>query len=72
VREALELGVPTVASDVGFRPEGVRLFRSGEAEHLADIIDDVIISDKHTNRYIPSGQNIVSEYFRIYVNCLRN
>ncbi len=39
VREALALGVPTVASDVGFRPPGTRLFRPGDIADLACQID---------------------------------
>lgn len=35
VREALALGVPVVASDVGHRPRGVRLFRAGDPAALA-------------------------------------
>lgn len=38
VREALALGVPVVASAVGNRPEGVALFRNGDALDLADAI----------------------------------
>ena len=38
VREALALGVPTVASDVGYRPPGTRLFKPGD---LADLIDQI-------------------------------
>jgi glycogen(starch) synthase len=34
VREALALGVPVVASDTGFRPEGVALFQKGNSADL--------------------------------------
>jgi glycogen(starch) synthase len=36
VREALALGVPVVASEVGFRPAGTVLFRPGDSADLAD------------------------------------
>lgn len=39
VREALALGVPTVASDIGFRPPGTRLFKPGDIADLAFQID---------------------------------
>lgn len=39
VREALALGVPVVASDVGHRPVGVALFRRGEVESLVAAIE---------------------------------
>jgi len=35
VREALALGIPVVASDTDFRPEGVMLFRRGDVDDLA-------------------------------------
>lgn len=36
VREALFLGVPAVVSDTPFRPEGVILFRKGDARDMAE------------------------------------
>jgi glycosyltransferase involved in cell wall biosynthesis len=36
VREALALGVPVVASRVGFRPEGTVLFEPGDSADLAE------------------------------------
>jgi glycogen(starch) synthase len=36
VREGLFLGLPTVASDTSFRPEGVILFRKGDSFDMAD------------------------------------
>ena len=49
VREALTLGLPVIASDVGYRPEGVRLFQSEDHEDLVRVIEDTIgnpIKDK--------------------------
>jgi glycogen synthase len=42
VREALALGVPVVASDTDFRPEGVVLFRRGDAEDLTEKLADLL------------------------------
>jgi glycosyltransferase involved in cell wall biosynthesis len=42
VREALALGVPTIASDAVPRPQGVVLYRAGEASNLLEIADLVI------------------------------
>jgi glycogen synthase len=42
VREALTLGVPVIASDVGFRPAGVQQFRSEDPADLARIIEETI------------------------------
>ena len=38
VREALALGVPVVASDVGHRPPGIALFRRGDLDGLVEAI----------------------------------
>jgi glycosyltransferase involved in cell wall biosynthesis len=42
VREALQLGVPVVASDAAARPSGAVLFPSGDAAALAQRIDGVL------------------------------
>lgn len=42
VREALALGVQVVASDTDFRPEGVALFRRGDAADLTQSITHVL------------------------------
>jgi glycosyltransferase involved in cell wall biosynthesis len=42
VREALALGTPVVASDTDFRPEGVALFRRGDAGDLTAAIARVL------------------------------
>ncbi len=46
VREALALGTPVVASDVAARPEGTRVFRSGDAADLAAQIKRVCAQPK--------------------------
>jgi glycogen(starch) synthase len=42
VREALALGVPVVASNVGTRPEGVTLFNAGDVEGLMNAVVRVV------------------------------
>ncbi len=42
VREALALGVPVVASDTAFRPEGVTLFRRGDVADLTAKLGEVL------------------------------
>jgi glycosyltransferase involved in cell wall biosynthesis len=42
VREALALGVPVVASNVGTRPEGTTLFEVGNRGQLVEGIEDVL------------------------------
>jgi glycogen(starch) synthase len=42
VREALAFGVPVVASDTDFRPEGVTLFRKGDAADLVAKLKQVL------------------------------
>jgi glycosyltransferase involved in cell wall biosynthesis len=42
VREALAFGVPVVASDTEFRPEGVTLFRRGDVSDLAAKLSQVL------------------------------
>nr|HDM59340.1 glycosyltransferase [Bacillota bacterium] len=39
VREGIALGKPTVASDTDFRPEGVILFKKGDAQDLAEKVE---------------------------------
>jgi glycosyltransferase involved in cell wall biosynthesis len=46
VREALSFGVPTVASDTPFRPEGTVVFRKGDAEDMAARLADAFASGR--------------------------
>jgi glycogen(starch) synthase len=42
VREALALGVPVVASNVGVRPEGTTLFEAGNKSELVERVEDAL------------------------------
>jgi glycosyltransferase involved in cell wall biosynthesis len=42
VREALAAGVPVVASNAALRPPGVRLFATGDSQHCAATLCDVL------------------------------
>ena len=48
VREALSLGVPTVASDVGHRPKGTVLFRAGDADDLVLKLDATLAEPRRS------------------------
>jgi len=50
VREALSLGVPVVASNVGARPDGVELFEAGAVEGL---VQGIVRTVKRGNRSEP-------------------
>jgi len=47
VREAVMLGVPAVASNVGTRPDGVLLFEAGDVDGLVKRVDQAIARAKH-------------------------
>jgi glycogen synthase len=67
VREALALGIPVVASDVGFRPQGVARFPPGDHIQLAAKIMDVLRSPKKIQRtYLDSDLETIGEYLRVY------
>jgi glycogen synthase len=59
VREAVALGVPVVASNVGTRPEGTMLFEVGNKAELVEGINDVVRA-KHPHprfaRPLPEGE----------------
>ena len=46
VREALSLGVPAVASDTPYRPEGTVLFRKGDARDMAERLGEALAAGR--------------------------
>jgi glycosyltransferase involved in cell wall biosynthesis len=46
VREGLALGVPVVASDTAYRPEGVRTFRKGDAADLEERLTAALVEGR--------------------------
>jgi glycogen(starch) synthase len=63
VREAVALGVPTVASDVGTRPEGVHLFPAGDVEGLVESIRSAL---RQRRRIVRGGPDIVRHLLALY------
>jgi glycosyltransferase involved in cell wall biosynthesis len=53
VREALALGVPVVASDTDYRPEGVVLFRKGRLNEFVDKIGGVLSKNVPVSDHVP-------------------
>lgn len=46
VREALGVGIPAVASDAGFRPDGVMLYRKESAEDMAARLEEAFATPR--------------------------
>ena len=72
VREALELGVPVVASDTAFRPAGVTLFRRGDSRDLLAKLKHVLAT--HATAPAPIGSQAESgnDLWNLYAPLLTN
>jgi glycosyltransferase involved in cell wall biosynthesis len=57
VREALAFGVPVVASDTDFRPEGVTLFRKGDVSDLVVKLGQVLAAPRAGSPPLPASQD---------------
>lgn len=57
LREALYYGVPSVASDVCYRPEGTILFRNRNIADLQRVVREVLYNNKHI-RHSPEAQRV--------------
>ncbi len=59
VREALFLGTPVIATDVGFRPDGIELIGIGDRDALVKKIGKVMVAGKQERRaFLPDDANI--------------
>lgn len=70
VREALSLGVPTVASDTDFRPQGVTLFQIGDEQHLYRKLVCVLENPQdHKNVSDHSAEANLRDMLDLYSTC---
>lgn len=70
VREALALEVPVVASDTGFRPHGVRVFKVGDCSELCHQLEEVLSAHsaedtrKQSGEYAEGSAPIMMDLYR--------
>ena len=71
VREALQLGVPVVATDNGMRPAGVHLIPRSDPEALRQAIT-MVLSEQRSDRLStpPRGDDSVERVFELYAALL--
>lgn len=73
VREALSMGIPVVASNVGFRPEGVVLFPSGELSGFVESILRLLSHplrrfDGRPHQQSETGDRLLALYDQLFVS----
>jgi glycosyltransferase involved in cell wall biosynthesis len=68
VREAVGLGVPVVASDTDYRPDGVALFRKGNAVDLHRQVTRIIRRDSRPNITKPADQQFEDAHWQLYLD----
>jgi glycosyltransferase involved in cell wall biosynthesis len=66
VREALDLGVPVVASDTAFRPPGVVLFRRGDSQDLLAKLGEVLGARRGEREAAEGGARAGHDLWKIY------
>jgi glycosyltransferase involved in cell wall biosynthesis len=71
VREALDLGIPVVASDTDFRPDGVTLFRKGDARDLRVKLEQVLANPPGSLARDADGDQSGRALWQIYSGLLR-
>jgi glycosyltransferase involved in cell wall biosynthesis len=74
VREALFLGVPVVVSDTPFRPEGVILFRKGDAQDMADKLSLALQAERGSpvSRPLAESEGNLNALLSIYDSVLES
>jgi glycogen synthase len=72
VREALQLGVPVVATDNGMRPAGVHLIPRSDPEALRQAITTVLAERSVRVSPAPAADDSVERVFQLYAALLQN
>ena len=70
VREALDLGIPVVASDTDFRPPGVTLFKKGDSRDLRAKLQQVLGATPARSERSADGDQPSRQLWRIYSRLL--
>jgi len=70
VREAISLGVPTVASSVGTRPAGTLMFPRGDVEAMAARIEQALTTQHGTQERFADCVDRLMEIYRESTFCL--
>ena len=67
VREALAVGLPVVASNIGLRPEGVTLYKAGDVTGLVTAFQSVLVKPGHNDPVTdPEGEKNIQRYLALY------
>jgi glycosyltransferase involved in cell wall biosynthesis len=73
VREALEAGIPVIASNVVERPSGTATFVTDDAADLARVLEEVLDrkdcgteAERHAVRQVPADEDFLGSLIRIY------
>jgi glycosyltransferase involved in cell wall biosynthesis len=66
VREALQLGVPVIASDNGMRPVGVTLIPRSDGDALIQAIKTVLSGPDRHNASVPAVEGALDEVLDLY------
>jgi glycosyltransferase involved in cell wall biosynthesis len=72
VREALAVGLPVVASDVGYRPSNVILYKAGHPDHLVRALEGALAASSGRTPYTePEGAENLRKYEHLYRDLLQ-
>ena len=73
VREALAVGLPVIASNVGHRPPGVRLYPAGDAAALAQAVAEILQSAPSRAPFVdPEGERNIHRIETLYHALVEN
>lgn len=70
VREALQLGVPVIATDNGMRPAGVHLIPTSDGDALSRVIGEVLRGPSRTSPSSPGGDEHLDQVLALYSRVL--